>query len=276
MVLTPGLASPHQAGTGILMTADAGSPGYHYRFWLHNVATSTWTMVQDYSTTSTWILPSSTSAGNYVIAVDARQSTTGNRDAVAYLPYELTMPAATSVTITPNFPSGHAAPVLFSADAGAPGYQYRFWLYNGTAWSMVQDYGVGDSWTMPAGTAPGNYSVAVDARGSASVGRDTVAYLGYQVVTTPASAVTITPSQVPHVSGDVIFTAAGQGATGYDYRFWLYEVATTTWTMVQDYGVGTQWTMLAATTPGSYVVAVDVRSSTDVPRDTVNYLGYQF
>jgi len=286
--LVPGQTSPQPAGTTVTFTATgAGAAAYEYRFWLHEVAAGTWTEVQPYSSVDTWTLPASTPVGSYVVAVDVRA--TGlvdvTRDAVAYTSFAITNAPATGVTISPEQGKPNPSPavpsgILFTAAGqGATGYDYRFWLFDvaATSWNMVQDYGNGAQWTMPSNTAAGSYIVAVDVRTSSTITRDSVAYLGYQVLPAPATSVTITPSQVPHVSGDVIFTASGQGSSGYDYRFWLYDVSTATWTMVQDYGNGAQWTLAAATTtPGAYIVAVDVRTSTFVTRDAVSYTPYTF
>jgi hypothetical protein len=279
LTLTPAQPSPQQSGTGVIMAADCGSPDYQYRFWLFNTATAAWTLGQDYGVGATWLLPDLTPVGNYVIAVDARRSPLVSRDAVTYLPYELNLPAAAGVTITPSAPAPHVSgtPVQFAADAGAPGYQYRFWLYDGANWNIIQEYGQGSAWTMPEGQAGGDYMLAVEVRGSTGAIRDAVAYLSYQVLWAPATGVEATPDQTVHTPGtDVIFTAAGQGSSGYDYRFWLFNVTTSQWTMAQDYGNGPSWTMPGTTDSGNYVVAVDVRTNASVIRDAVHYLSYLF
>jgi hypothetical protein len=72
----------------VIFTAiGQGSSNYDYRFWLFD---GTWSMVQDYGNGNTWILPGSTTAGDYVIAVDVRTRTSGYRDVVAYLPFQIT------------------------------------------------------------------------------------------------------------------------------------------------------------------------------------------
>jgi len=276
LALTTNQPSPAVAGNPVVFSANAGSPEYQYRFWLYNTSSGSWSLAQDYGVGTSWTLPVTTSAGSYMIAVDARRSQVLDRDAVTYLSYELSAPVATSVTITPDTPSPSAGtPVIFTANAGAPGFQYRFWLNDGVNWQIVQEYSVTSTWTLPASQPAGNYMLAVEARGSTLVNRDTVAYLSHQVAVPPASSVTITADQSVHTPGtDVIFTAAGQGASGYDYRFWLYDGAA--WTLVQDYGNGSAWTMVSGTASGNYVVAVDVRTSATVARDAVQYLSYQF
>jgi len=71
-----------------------------------------------------------------------------------------------------------------------------------------------------------------------------------------------------------MFTASGAGGSGsYEYRFFFYDGAT--WTMVQNYGIGSSWTLPGSTPAGAYTIAVDVRSAgSAVNRDAVSYLGY--
>jgi hypothetical protein len=184
------------------------------------------------------------------------------------------------VDIAPDQPSPHPAgtAVVFTASGqGSSGYQYRFWLYDGVSWSMVQDYGVGATWTLLESTPAGNYTIGVDVRTSPAVYRDAVAYLPYQIGTAvpPATGVDIAPDQPsPHPSGTaVLFTASGQGSSGYQYRFWLFDGVS--WNMVQDYGAGDAWTLPGSTPAGEYVIAADVRTSPAVYRDAVTYLPYQ-
>jgi hypothetical protein len=160
-------------GTEVTFTAQGqGSAGYQYRFWKHNG--TDWEIVQDYSVDNTWVLPGTTPAGSYPISVHVRTSTDTEADATLNpaLVFVITAPppaAPTGVTLTPDFlspqPAGTA--VTFTAQGqGSTGYQYRFWLHNGSNWQIVQDYGVGSSWTLPATSPAGIYPVSVHVRTS--------------------------------------------------------------------------------------------------------------
>lgn len=95
---------------------------------------------------------------------------------------------ATAVTLTPSttFPvsrTGGSWPVTFTATGSGsvrqsdstpapPGaYDYQFWFYidSNLGWTMVQDYGNGNTWTLPSNTQPGTYGVGVDVRTSPTV-----------------------------------------------------------------------------------------------------------
>ena len=278
---TPG--SPQLVGTQVaFIAAGQGGTGiYEYQF--SDNVTGTMTVKQPYSTASarTWNT-TGVPNGSYAQKVDVRSlGSTSSSEASNSTTYVLaTSGPATGVLVTPDQPSpqyvGNA--VLFFANGlGSSGYQYRFWLHDGASWSMVQDYGVGSTWSLPASTPIGSYTLAVDVRTSPAVGRDTVTYLPYQVTSTPAPAtgVDLIPNQTsPHLVGTaVLFAASGIGSSGYQYRFWLFDGAT--WSMVQDYGVSNAWILPASTPAGSYTLAVDVRTTAAVVRDAVTYLPYQ-
>jgi alpha-tubulin suppressor-like RCC1 family protein len=276
---------PNQASAGataLFTAAGQGSSGYQYRFFLYTYATGAWTMVQDYGSEATWSLPSSTTAGTYIVAVDVRTTTSVIRDAQATTPYAiLGPPAATGVTLSgsPSAPVIAGNPATFTAvGQGSFNYQYRFSLYALGTWTVVQEYGPAATWTLPGTTPAGSYIVAVDVRTSSSVVRDAQATMQYAVVSPPpATGVTLsaTPSAQAYAGAQVTFTAAGQGSSLYQYRFSLYAYATGIWSVVQDYGVTPTWSPSPNMVAGDYLVAVDVRTTTSVVRDAQATLPYR-
>ena len=100
---------------------------------------------------------------------------------------------ATAVAFTP--PPDPASPqtpgpgtsVTFTASAGGGSgtYEYKFWLFDGTSWSLAKDYAGtgpgGDTWTWDTSArALGTYSVAVYTRSfGRTVELDTQAIASY-------------------------------------------------------------------------------------------------
>ncbi len=83
VTLTPSLASPQVLGTAVAFTAEGqGSSGYQYRFDFYNG--STWSTVQDYSSTNAWTMPASTPVGDYWVAVLVRTNPSGAHNAIGY------------------------------------------------------------------------------------------------------------------------------------------------------------------------------------------------
>ena len=195
----------------------------------------------------------------------------------------ITPAPATGVTLTPSLPGPQmpGTAVIFTAEGqGSTGYQYRFWLYDYAlaAWSVPQDWSTTAIWTLAGTTPAGLYRVVADVRTDPlSTGRDAFAFINYDLVAqAPATGVTLTPSAPnPQAAGTyVIFTAAGEGSTGYEYRFWLYDYNTATWTVEQDWSATEIWALLGTTPPGLYRVVADVKTNHTTIRDAFTYIDY--
>ncbi len=226
------------------------------------------------------------SAGSYtysVIAFNALGNSAAGTAAGAPLVLAAWVPA-TGVTVTASPAAGASAPpqaphyfqgtpVTFTATgAGSTaGYQYRFWLNNispttglVTASTMVQDYGVGNSWIMPATTPAGIYTVTVDVRTTttsatpdATSDTTTSPATSFEIVWPPANGVSLSSSVVsPHVASGVTFIATATGSSGYEYRFNVNGTP-----VAQGWTTSNTWPLPLATVPGTYNITVDVRTN---------------
>lgn len=274
--------SPQLPGAQILFTAagSGGSGSYEYEFWLFNG--STWSKVRSYSTVPTWSwnttgLP----AGAYSVAANVRAlGSTAAVEAVAYVPYQITTPA-TTLLLTPNIASPQlpGTTVTFGAAAsgGSGTYEYRFWVFDGTTWTLGQDYSPLPTFIWnTTGLTAGNYQLAADVRNVASPAyREAVFYLNY-TLTTPVTSVNVISDQpTPHPAGTpVIFAASGVGGSGtYEYEFSLFNGIN--WTLVKSYSGTGIWTLPGSTAAGNYVIGVNARNAgaTNVS-DTVSFVPY--
>jgi FtsP/CotA-like multicopper oxidase with cupredoxin domain len=292
VTLTASAPSPHVAGTAVTFTAAGqGSTSYQYRFWQSANGGLTFTMVQDWSATATWTLPATTPVGTYLIIADVKSNLSATvRDAYTWMNYAIVNAAivpATGVTLTAGAPSPHVAGtgVIFTAtgQGGSGGYRYRFWesADGGVTFTVVQDWSATATWTLPATTAVGTYLVIADVTTDpVSTIRDAYTWMSYAVVSTalaPATGVTLTPSlPSPQKTGTaVIFTAAGQGSSGYLYRFWLSADGGVTFTVVQDWSATATWTLPATTAVGTYQVIADVKTDPAASlRDAYTWANY--
>jgi FtsP/CotA-like multicopper oxidase with cupredoxin domain len=279
VTLTPALASPQSTGTTVTFTAAGqGATAYQYEFWLTPSGGAS-TRVQSYSATPTWTLPSSTLPGTYFVGVNVRTISTASAQASTSATYVIQYTPATGVTLTPSLPSPQISgtPVLFTAAGqGSANYQYEFWLTPaGGASTKVQAYSTTATWTLPGSTPAGTYFVAVKVRTNTTVLSDAATTVTYKLNLPPATGVTLTPSpSSPRPSGTaVLFTAQGQGSSGYMYEFWLTPNAGTS-TLVQAYSSTNTWTMPASTPAGKYFIGVKVRTSTSVVSDAVTTISY--
>jgi len=281
--VVPSLPSPQVPGTDVTFTAiGAGSSGYQFRFWLNDG--TGWVIVQGYSTTATWTLPGTAAAGTYLVSAEVRTTPSVTRDAASSIySFVLGHPAATGVTVsadaaTPS-PQFTGTPVTFTAQGtGSTGtYSYQFWLNDGLGWSIVQPWSTTSTWTLPASSPPGSYTVSVEVRTSTQVTRDALSPpVGFTILPlpiAPATGVTLstdpsTPSPQP-LGTAITFTAVGSGSAGpYQYQFWVN--AGTGWSIAQAYGPSATWTLPASAAAGSYTVGVEVRTSSLVTRDATS------
>jgi hypothetical protein len=149
------------AGVGTPTTwtavASGGTAPVQYQFWIWKG--NTWVIVQDYSGANTYSwTPASTDIGWYVMRVWVRSAgSTAPVEAGLTGPYFEVKQAlsVTSLTMTPNPWAGVGTPTTWTAVAsgGIAPVQYQFWLWTGSAWTIVQDYSAASTytWTPSAG-----------------------------------------------------------------------------------------------------------------------------
>ena len=168
--------SPQLYGTVVTFTA-VGQPGtlppsaFNYRFKLGGA------VVQNWSKSATYVLPS-TFVGTATVMVEVNTENvpvTVVKDATTS--FTITTLPATGVTLSgsPVSPVRTVTPVLFTAQGigGAGLYQYRFdTSVNGAAYTVRQAYSTTNTWTLPAGTAPGTTVVRVLVRTNPAVAED--------------------------------------------------------------------------------------------------------
>jgi hypothetical protein len=165
--LATSVTSPQQPGTSITLTptATGGTGPYSFKYYAFNG--TSWSMIRNWSTTApaTW---TPTQSGLYNVAVWARnagstadtpQSTfnvlysvrtgSGGPVSVDGLNSSLNgpVPAGTTVTFTPVV-SGGTAP-----------YQYKYYAFNGTTWTLIRNWSTVASVTWTP-TQPGLYNIA--------------------------------------------------------------------------------------------------------------------
>lgn len=267
--LTSSVPSTAPAGTPVTWSARAigGTRPYTYRFYVSDGVT--WTIAQDWSSASewTWIPPS---AGTYSVQVWVRNAGSGAtydawggvsgyavNPAVALAPVSILSDPAGSV------PAG--TPVTWTARAigGSGPYSYKFYVYNGSAWTVGQDWGASNTWTWVPPSA-GSYSFQVWMRNNGSA----AAYDGYMSVGpvnvssgTPLTIgnVTVSPGTplVANSPATVVTTATG-GSGPYRYKYWVYNGST--WSVGRDWDASHTWQWVPPAS-GTYYVQVWVQNT---------------
>ncbi len=159
--------SPGATGATVLFTAStSGCTNPRYRFWVQAPG-GPWVIKQDYSPANTFSWSGTGLAGSYGIEVDVRdQAETVSYDAVENLTYQLNGCSAVSLAASPPNTAPHGSTVTLTATATCPGTPtYKFWIKApGGAWTVVQAYSTGNTFTWVTPVTPGTYYLEVDVR----------------------------------------------------------------------------------------------------------------
>ena len=266
--LSTDLATPQPSGARITLTGGAtcmGTP--EYRFWVRPPG-GRWSVIRDYSTTSTaaWSTVGD-AGGTYNLEVDVRdRGAAAAYETIASTTFSLTGPC-TAPALTPSLasPQNAGVPISFTATTGVcSSPQYQFWVRPpGGAWSVAQPYSSNGTFAWGGGTLAGTYGIEVDVRNQGSVAAyDATRWISYSITPSPAcsSAGGVFASPNPAGTGSpVTFTATAPGGCPTpEYRFWVRNPSGV-WTMVRDYSTFNTYTWPGAGVAGDWRVEVDFR-----------------
>ena len=266
--LTRSIPSGTPIGPSVQWTATAsgGTSPYTFKFLLFDG--ENWTVGRDWASSNTWSWTPS-APGDYFVQVWARNAgSSALYDAwLDSGSYNVAPPPPLSVTsLTASQPSGVAAGATVVWTAAASGgtgpYTFKFLLFNGSAWSVAQDWSSANTWTwMPSA---GTYTVQVWARNAGS----SAVYDAWRgsssfVVTGPApldvTSLTSSPPSSAMVSQNVLWTANATGGTGpYTFKFLLFDG--NAWSLARDWSSENTWNWSPGS-PGSYTVQVWARNA---------------
>jgi hypothetical protein len=277
--LTSSAASPQVAGTSITFAgaATGGIPPYQYK-WLQYDGTI-WTVVQNWSASNTFLWRPSIANSNYEIRLWVRNATTtaDAADAILSRPYVITSPGSigplTITGLTPSVASPRVAgtPITWTAavtGGGAP-YQYKWWLYDGSTWTIAQGWTGANTYTWTPTQPNADYRVGVWVRNATTFANVSDANLSVPyTITAPGAAAPLMVTRLlsnvasPQVPGtSVSFTATATGGTApYQFKWWVHDGSN--WTIVQDWNGSSSYTWTPTRAGVSYQVSVWVRNAT--------------
>jgi hypothetical protein len=142
-------ASPQASGTQVTLTATAaGCTNPRYEFWARWQGSSTWQLLQAYSTSNTYRWNSTgAAAGTEYFGVWVKDASSGSTlDANSSIPYSVTTATCTSVAATAapaSIGRGTGAHVTITGAAmSCAGPTYEFWMRpaSSSTWQLVQGW----------------------------------------------------------------------------------------------------------------------------------------
>jgi hypothetical protein len=153
--------------------------------------------------------------------------------------------------------------ITATATGGVAPYQFKWWVWNGTTWTIARDWAAGNTlaWTP---SAPGDYELQAWVRNSGvpadtswqAWGRLTYTVTGSGLT---LSSVTANRTGVRPVGRFITFTATATGGVApYQFKWWVWNG--TTWTIARDWAAGNTFTWTPRA-PGDYQIQVWVRST---------------
>src|SRR5947209_7818650 len=126
-------------------SVSGGTAPYQYKWWLWNG--TAWNIVQDWSGSATFVWTPTVANPNYQVIAWVRSAgnTVDKFESYKQLAFAInpSAPATlTGITTDKPAPQGPGVTITFTASACAAIFrsQYKWWLWNGTAWSIVQDW----------------------------------------------------------------------------------------------------------------------------------------
>ena len=164
--LTASLTTPQSPGPTITLTAASGTcTAPLYQFWEIDVSGPyTWTMIQDFSTNSTFTWDTSSATdGTYYFQVLIKDTTSNaTYDTAADLEFTLQGAGAvcTGGTMTASLPSPQSPGPTITLTGGTSTCTsplYQFWVDDnsgGTGWNMVRDFSTSPTFAWDTSSAP--------------------------------------------------------------------------------------------------------------------------
>lgn len=293
--LSANKAAPQPPGTNVLWSAvpSGGVAPHQYRWLVHDGAK--WTPLTGWSTSNTFSWTPTIANSSYQLSVWVRSA--GNTadapeasNAKAFAIEAAAAPVASKVsavalTANKTAPQAPSTTITFTAapSGGAAPYQYKWWIFDGSAWIVSGSWTSSNTFAWTPTTANSNYKVSAWVR-SAGNSRDEAESsfaISFPIAATtstssPAPTTTTPPpstsTKVSYVSmtaskaspqapgTSIMFAAAPTGGVApHQYKWWVYDGSK--WNIMVNWSGASTFTWTPTKANAQYKVTVWVRSA---------------
>lgn len=235
MALTADKVAPQPAGSRITFTAAAsgGNAPYQYKWWLYT-ASAGWQIVQAWSASNTFAWTPATPNASYAVKVwikSASQAADTANDTRS-MPFVIQPPPlkVTALTADKNAPQLAGTRITFTAAAtgGTGPYQYKWWVMNGNAWRVAQDWSTSGTfaWTPTTPNPADSVRVWIKSAGNSADAAEDVFTLPFPIQprTATITGVTVDKAAPQKVGTTITLTAIASGGTApYQYQWWMWD-----------------------------------------------------
>jgi hypothetical protein len=189
----------------------------------------------------------------------------------------------TEVTLTadrtaPQLP-GTSITLTAAAIGGVAPHQFKWWVYDGVAWTIAQNWSAVASFAWTPATANVNYLVYAWVRSAGNTGDMPEQMVGtpFAILSSFVADVTLTADRTaPQLPGTTVtFTAAASGGTApHQFKWWVYDGVT--WTIAQNWGAAAMFAWTPAAANVNYLVYVWARSADNTADMSERMVGTAF
>jgi hypothetical protein len=163
----------------------------------------------------------------------------------------------------------HGGDVHRDASGGLTPYQYKWWVFDGIDWTVVQPWSTSNTFVWTPTTANAGYRVSVWVR-NAGTTADTYDNNANPSISFPISPLPACASVAPDghqresdlaqpVGASITFTAVARRVGNYQYKWWIFDGAS--WTVATGWSNSNAFTWTPGAPSANYRVAVWVRNA---------------
>ena len=271
-------------GSSITLNASAsgGSGSYTYKFAVLNVDTNKWSVLRDFSSSSTYTYALNyTGAKAFSVTVKDSNGTTVATNRISVTVNEAITELSASLNVNGSTAAltksvGDNITLNTVASGGSGSYTYKYVLYNVDAntWVTLKDYSSSSSYTLKlSSTGNKQFVVSVKDSNGTVVTTNRISVSAKNAALSASLSVNGSTAALTKSVGDSLtLNATASGGSGsYTYKYVVYNVDANAWITLKDYSSSSSYTLkLSSAGNKQFVVSVKDSNGTIVSTNRIS------